>query len=561
MENQILFGKDGRDKVKEGIDKTANAVRVTLGARGKNSMHIRQSGKAIITGDGVATVQSIFLEDPIERAGSDLVKEVAFKTLIDIGDNTTTASILFQEIVSHASGFLDEGNVNVNELNRGIKDAIKYSITHIKHKAQPISGNLDLLKKIAIVSTRGDIDLGTVIAQAVNAAGENGKVSVVESATKETGFSMVEGMRYERGFLAQQFITNKKKNLCVLENPYILISERPLMQLKPLIPIMEKVITENFRTKLHRPLLVIAPEVDLEALAALVGNHVKGMTWIANGAIEEDYKGGLLCCAVQCPGQGRSMEAFTTDLAIYTGATVISEERNIKLESATLSHLGGALRVEVEPNSTLIVGGHGDDIQIQERIESIKSLLDATSDLNEKETLSSRISSISCGVAILSIGAGSVTEGREKADRVDDAIKACNAANEEGYVAGSGATLNGACFQIPLKKEQISGLVTGKNNSKGISDYHKGLFCVHQALQAISAQIVKNAGKPSHGGPFPAEMYHNSYGRGYDAKADEICDLIERGVIDPAKGLRVALQNAASVATTFLTTEVFSFVK
>jgi len=544
LENTILSGKTGRNRVKEGIDKTANAIKATLGARGRNAMLISQNGPAHITKDGVTVARSIFLEDPFEKAGSNLVKEVAHQTVLACGDSTTTASILFQEIVSSACKMLDEGNINVNELNRGILRGIGFVSEHIRKKAQPISGNLDLLRKIAIIASNNDEELGGVIAAAVNSVGENGRVSVVESQDGKTTYRIEEGMQYDRGYLAKEFITHPKRNLAVLENPYILISERPLMQMKQLAPILEKVAEANEQSP--RPLLVIAPEVDMEALALLVANHKQKV---------------LQICAVQCPGQGMAMEDYTTDLSVYTGATVISEERNIKLESATLEYLGSAVKAEIGPKGTLIIGGGGNPEELETRVESLKSLLEATSNPHEKESLSERISSISCSVAILSIGAGSVTEGREKADRVDDAIKACQAANEEGYVAGSGATYNGACFHIPLKQDQVRAIHGGKTKNSGINDYQRGLYCVHQAIQAISAQIVINAGKPAYGGPWPAEVYDLNYGHGYDAKADEMCNLIERGIIDPAKALRVALQNAGSVATTFLTTEVFSFTR
>ena len=550
MDNQIIFGKEARKKVKEGIDKTANAIRKTLGARGRNVLLITSEGLAHITKDGVTVAKKIKLEDPFEKVGSEMVKEVAFRTVMDCGDSTTTASILFQELVKLGCKFLDDEKTNVNELNRGIIDGKRYVLEHINAKKRPVSGDLDLLKKIATISANNDKELGTIIAKAVNSAGENGTIAVVESVNGETSFTTVDGFKYGRGFLANEFITEKESNLATLENPYILISERPLLQMKPLIPIMSLIIRTNAEKNEQRPLLVIAPEIDQEALALLIGNNKEGK---------------LQICAVQCPGQGMSMEDYTNDLATFVGAMVITEEKNIKIESATIENLGSAKKVQVGPNFTLISKGAGDPDAIETRIKSIKSLIASTNNPTEKEMLNERISSISCSVVTLSVGAGSVTELRPKIDRVDDAIKACRAANEEGYVAGSGSTYNGACFNIPLKPDMVMSIFNNSKTHKPTerpTDYQKGLYCVYMAIQEISKQILDNAGKDAAlNSPVPGIRFKDEYGTGYDAKADEICNLIERGIIDPAKALRVALENAVSIATTFLTTDVVSYVK
>ncbi len=459
--------------------------------------------------------------------------------------NTSTSAILFQELVSYGVKYLKTGTVNVNELKRGIIDGTRYVVDYIASKSKPVSGNLDLLKKIATISCNNDKELGSIIAQAAYAAGENGVVSVVESVSKETSFNLVEGMQHQRGLLAKEFITHERRNVAILENPYILISERPLRQLKQLAPILNLVLKTNEAKKERRPVLIIAPEVDEQALAFVVQNHVNGV---------------IQMCAVQCPGQGRAMEDYTTDLATYVGALVISEERNIKLEAATIEHLGSAERAEIGLGHTLIIKGGGSDEAIQTRVAGLTVLADEETDPSRKQEIKDRISSISCGVAVLSVGAGSVTELREKIDRVDDAIKACRAANEEGYVAGSGATFNGACYNIPIDIPLVKGLAA-ENPKTIVNDYQRGLFCVYMAIQAISKQISDNAGKKPYGEAAPPIIYHNEYGKGYDALNDEFCNLIERGIIDPAKVLRVALQNACSVATTFLTTDVVSFVK
>ena len=547
MENHILSGAEARKKVKAGIDKTANAVKVTLGARGRNVMLVKSSGPAHITKDGVTVADSIYLEDPLERTGSNLVKEVAIQTVLAAGDGTTTSTILFQELVDKGCKFLEDEKVNVTDLNKGISDAVKYVCKFIKEKSIAIDNDLKLLTSIAAVAANNDRAIGDLIAKAISKVGADGTISVFPSKGPESSYRIVQGMQYARGYLANEFVTNTKKNLAVLKNPYILISERPLMQLKPLAPIMNKIYLANEKNGEKRPLLIIAPEVDMEALALLVGNHKNNVIQI---------------CAVQCPGQGLSMEDYTKDLAIYTNSFPITEEKNIKIESAELEHLGGAELVEVGVGSTLIIGGHGSKEAIEDRVESIKSLMDGVSEDALKQPYKERISSITCGVALLYVGSGSATESRERIDRVDDAIKACRSANEEGYVAGSGSTYNAACFSIPMYDQLLIGIANNKKvDGKEVTSYQKGLYCVYSAIQSITHQIYKNAGKTFDKTERPPNIYKDEYGKGYDAREDEICNLFEKGIIDPAKVLRVALQNAASVATTFLTTEVVSYSK
>lgn len=562
MDNVILYGHEARKRVQLGIDKTANAVKPTLGARGRNVMLVTQRGGSQITKDGVTVARNIMLEDPIERAGSDLVKEVAFKTVVEVGDGTSSASVLFQSLVTTAMKFMDESSgekkVNVTELNRGIVIGAKFVLDYIKGKSRPVGEDAALLRRIAIISCNNDERLGTTISKAVSAVGKEGKVSIVESATPDTSYTIVKGMQYGRGVLSNDFITDERRNLAILEKPYILISERPLLEMKPLAPILDCIVSKNIAEKVKRPLLIIAPEVDMQALAVLTTNHNKGV---------------LQMCAVQCPGQGMSMEDYTTDLAIYTGATIISEERNIPLDQTTMEHLGSADRVEVGKSNIVIIGGGGDKEAIDVRIDSIKSLLEETQDQKAQQDYKDRIASISCSIGILSVGAGSVSELKEKIDRVDDAVRACRAAMEEGYVAGAGATFYGATFEIPIQDTLIIDFYNLHNTAPYAdpkakmpkvpksTDYEKGLFCVHQAIQAVGNQLYENAGSPTSSSGIPAVIYQREYGKGYDAMKGEICNLFERGIIDPTKVLTVSLQNAVSVATTFLTTEVVSFVK
>lgn len=518
MAKEIKFNTDARDLLKQGVDQLANAVKVTLGPKGRNVVIEKKFGAPQITKDGVTVAKEVELEDKFENTGAQLVKSVASKTGDDAGDGTTTATILTQSIVNEGLKNVTAG-ANPMDLKRGIDKAVAKVVAYIKENAEIVDDNYDKIEQVATVSANNDPEIGKLLADAMRKVSKDGVITIEESKSRDTSIGVVEGMQFDRGYLSPYFMTDADKMECVMDNPYILIYDKKISNLKDFLPILQPAAESG------RPLLVIAEDVDSEALTTLVVNRLRG---------------GLKICAVKAPGFGDRRKAMLEDIAILTGAEVISEEKGLKLEQATLDMLGTAEKVNVTKDFTTIVNGAGSKENIQERIAMIKNEIANTKSSYDKEKLQERLAKLAGGVAVLYVGANSEVEMKEKKDRVDDALCATRAAIEEGVVVGGGTTY--------IRAQEALKDLKGDN-----ADEQTGINIVCRAIEEPLRQIVANAG--GEGAVVVNKVRESEGDFGYNARKDVYENLREAGVIDPAKVARVALENAASIAGMFLTTE------
>ena len=518
MAKEIKFNIEARDLLKKGIDQLANAVKVTLGPKGRNVAIEKKFGAPQITKDGVTVAKEIELSDPYENIGAQMLKEVASKTGDDAGDGTTTATVLAQSIVSVGLKNVTAG-ANPMDLKRGIDKAVIKVVESIKNISRNVGDDFNQIRSVAKVSANGDEEIGNLIAEAMQKVNKEGVITVEEAKGTETYVEVVEGMQFDRGYISPYFVTNTEKMNAELESPFILIYDKKISTMKDLLPILEKTAQSG------RPLMIISEDVDGEALATLVVNRLRG---------------SLKVCAVKAPGFGDRRKEMLEDLAVLTGGTVITEEKGMKLEDASLDMLGQCEKITVDKENTTVVAGNGDQKAIDARVAMIKSQISASTSDYDKEKLQERLAKLAGGVAVLYVGAASEVEMKEKKDRVDDALSATRAAVEEGIVPGGGVTLVRA-------KAALDGL-TGENE-----DEQTGIEIVKRAIEEPLRQIVANAGKE--GAVIVQKVSEGEGDFGYNARVDEYQNLFETGVIDPAKVTRIALENAASIAGMFLTTE------
>ena len=518
MAKIIKYNMEARDLLKQGVDQLANAVKVTLGPKGRNVVIEKKFGAPVITKDGVSVAKEVELEDKFENTGAQLVKSVASKTGDDAGDGTTTATILTQAIVNEGLKNVTAG-ANPMGLKRGIDKAVNKVVDYIKANAEVVGDNYDKIEQVATVSANNDPEIGKLLADAMRKVSKDGVITVEDSKTRDTTIGVTEGMQFDRGYLSGYFVTDTDKMECVMDDPYILLYDKKISNLKEFLPILQPAAESG------RPLLVIAEDVDSEALTTLVVNRLRG---------------GLKICAVKAPGFGDRRKAMLEDIAVLTGGVVISEEKGLKLEQATLEMLGTAKKVTVDKENTTIVGGAGNKENIQDRVQQIKNEIANTKSNYDKEKLQERLAKLAGGVAVLYVGANSEVEMKEKKDRVDDALCATRAATEEGVVVGGGTTY------IRAQKELAE--LKGDN-----ADEQTGINIVRRALEEPLRQIVFNAG--GEGAVVVDKVRQGEGDYGYNARTDTYQDLRAAGVIDPAKVARVALENAASIAGMFLTTE------
>ena len=518
MAKKIQFDTEAREGLKKGVDALANAVKVTLGPKGRNVIVGKSFGGPQVTKDGVTVAKEIDLEDALENMGAQMVKEVASKTNDLAGDGTTTATILAQSIVNEGLKNVTAG-ANPMDLKRGVDKAVSAIVDELNKSAKTVGNSSDKIQQIASISANNDSDIGDLITKAFEKVGKEGVITVEEAKGTDTYVDVVEGMQFDRGYLSPYFVTNSEKMESDLESPYILLYDKKISAMKDLLPVLEPVAQTG------KPLLVIAEDVDGEALATLVVNKLRGALKIA---------------AVKAPGFGDRRKAMLEDIAILTGGTVISEERGFNIENTTIDMLGSAERVTIDKDNTTIVNGSGDKKEIQARVGQIKSQIETTTSDYDKEKLQERLAKLAGGVAVLYVGAASEVEMKEKKDRVDDALHATRAAVEEGIVAGGGVAL------IRARKEL--------ERIKSVNDDElTGIQIISRALEAPLRTIVENAG--GEGSVVVAKILEGKGGFGYDAKSEKYVDLFESGIIDPKKVTRVALENAASVAGMILTTE------
>ena len=518
MAKEIKFDTDARELLKSGVDQLANAVKVTLGPKGRNVVIGKKFGAPQITKDGVTVAKEVELEDNFENAGAQLVKSVASKTGDDAGDGTTTATILTQAIVNEGLKNVAAG-ANPMDLKRGIDKAVAKVVEHIKETAEVVGDNYDKIEQVATVSANNDPEIGKLLADAMRKVSKDGVITIEESKTRETSIGVVEGMQFDRGYLSGYFVTDADKMECVMEDPYILIYDKKISSVKDFLPILQPAAESG------RPLLVIAEDVDSEALTTLVVNRLRA---------------GLKICAVKAPGFGDRRKAMLEDIAVLTGGVVISEEKGLSLEKATLEMLGTAKKVTVSKDNTTIVDGAGAKEAIKDRVAQIKNEIAASTSSYDKEKLQERLAKLSGGVAVLYVGANSEVEMKEKKDRVDDALCATRAAMEEGVVVGGGTTY--------IRAQEALRNLKGDNQ-----DEQTGINIVCRAIEEPLRQIVANAG--GEGAVVVNNVREGKGDYGYNARKDVYEDLRAVGVIDPAKVSRVALENAASIAGMFLTTE------
>ena len=518
MAKEIRFDIEARDLLKNGVDKLANAVKVTLGPKGRNVVIEKKFGAPQITKDGVTVAKEVELEDHFENTGAQLVKSVASKTGDDAGDGTTTATILTQAIVNEGLKNVTAG-ANPMDLKRGIDKAVNVVVDYIRESAEQVDDNYDKIEQVATVSANNDAEIGKLLADAMRKVSKDGVITIEESKSRETSIGIVEGMQFDRGYLSGYFVTDTDKMEAVMENPYILIYDKKISNLKDFLPILQPAAESG------RPLLVIAEDVDSEALTTLVVNRLRG---------------GLKICAVKAPGFGDRRKAMLEDIAILTGGLVISEEKGLKLEQATLEMMGTCDKVVVSKDNTTIVNGAGEKQNIADRVAQIKNEIANTTSSYDKEKLQERLAKLSGGVAVLYVGANSEVEMKEKKDRVDDALCATRAALEEGVVAGGSTTYIRAL-------DKLKGL-KGDN-----ADEQTGINIVERAIEEPLRQIVINAG--GEGAVVVQKVREGKGDYGYNARTDAYEDMRKAGIIDPAKVARVALENAASIAGMFLTTE------
>ena len=518
MAKKIQFDTEAREGLKKGVDALANAVKVTLGPKGRNVIIGKSFGGPQVTKDGVTVAKEIELEDALENMGAQMVKEVASKTNDLAGDGTTTATILAQSIVNEGLKNVTAG-ANPMDLKRGVDKAVNAIVDELNKSAKTVGNSSEKIQQIASISANNDSAIGELITQAFEKVGKEGVITVEEAKGTDTYVDVVEGMQFDRGYLSPYFVTNSEKMESDLESPYILLYDKKISAMKDLLPVLEPVAQSG------KPLLVIAEDVDGEALATLVVNKLRGALKIA---------------AVKAPGFGDRRKAMLEDIAILTGGTVISEERGFNIENTTIDMLGSAERVTIDKDNTTIVNGSGDKKEIQARVGQIKSQIETTTSDYDKEKLQERLAKLAGGVAVLYVGAASEVEMKEKKDRVDDALHATRAAVEEGIVAGGGVAL----IRARNKLEKIKSLN---------DDELTGIQIISRALEAPLRTIVENAG--GEGSVVVAKILDGNGGFGYDAKSEKYVDLFKSGIIDPKKVTRVALENAASVAGMILTTE------
>ncbi len=518
MAKDILFNIDARDQLKKGVDELANAVKVTLGPKGRNVIIEKKFGAPHITKDGVTVAKEVELADPYQNTGAQLVKSVAAKTGDDAGDGTTTATVLAQAIVGVGLKNVTAG-ANPMDLKRGIDKAVTKVVESIKGQAEMVGDNYDKIEQVATISANNDPVIGKLIADAMRKVSKDGVITIEEAKGTDTTIGVVEGMQFDRGYLSAYFVTDTEKMECVMERPYVLIYDKKISNLKDFLPILEPAVQSG------RPLLVIAEDVDSEALTTLVVNRLRSQ---------------LKICAVKAPGFGDRRKAMLEDIAILTGGIVISEEKGLSLEQATIEMLGTCDKVTVSKDNTTIVNGAGAKENIQDRINQIKAEIKNTTSDYDKEKLQERLAKLSGGVAVLYVGAASEVEMKEKKDRVDDALCATRAAIEEGIVPGGGVTYIRAI-------DALEGM-TGDN-----ADETTGIEIIKRAIEEPLRQIVANAGKE--GAVVVQKVREGKDDYGYNARTDVYENLYAAGVVDPAKVTRVALENAASIAGMFLTTE------
>ena len=518
MAKDIKYNMDARDLLKKGVDQLANAVKVTLGPKGRNVVIEKKFGAPQITKDGVTVAKEVELEDKFENTGAQLVKSVASKTGDDAGDGTTTATILTQAIVTEGLKNVTAG-ANPMDLKRGIDKAVNAVVDYIKAHAEQVDDNYDKIEQVATVSANNDAEIGKLLADAMRKVSKDGVITIEESKSRDTYIGVVEGMQFDRGYLSGYFMTDADKMECVMDNPYILLYDKKISNLKEFLPILQPAAESG------RPLLVIAEDVDSEALTTLVVNRLRG---------------GLKICAVKAPGFGDRRKAMLEDIAVLTGGVVISEEKGLKLEQATLDMLGSADKITVTKDNTTIVNGHGEKANIQDRVAQIKNEIENTKSSYDKEKLQERLAKLAGGVAVLYVGANSEVEMKEKKDRVDDALCATRAAIEEGIVAGGGTTY-------------IRALEALKDMKGDNADETTGIRIVERAIEEPLRQIVANAG--GEGSVVVNKVREGEGDFGYNARTDVYEDMRQAGIVDPAKVERVALENAASIAGLFLTTE------
>ena len=518
MAKDLKFNIEAREQLKKGVDALANAVKVTLGPKGRNVIIEKKFGAPHITKDGVTVAKEIELADPFQNTGAQLVKSVASKTGDDAGDGTTTATVLAQSIVATGLKNVAAG-ANPMDLKRGIDKAVAKVVEHVKAQSEQVGDNYDKIEQVATVSANNDGEIGKLIADAMKKVSKDGVITIEEAKGRETTIGVVEGMQFDRGYLSPYFVTNTEKMECEMENPLILIYDKKISNLQEFLPIL------NPAAQTGRPILVIAEDVDSEALTTLVVNRLRAQ---------------LKICAVKAPGFGDRRKAMLEDIAVLTGGVVISEEKGLKLEQATLEMLGSAEKVTITKDNTTIVGGKGQKENIQNRVNQIKNEIQNSTSSYDKEKLQERLAKLSGGVAVLYVGAASEVEMKEKKDRVDDALCATRAAIEEGTIPGGGVAL--------IRATEALESLEGDN-----ADETTGIKIVKRAIEEPLRQIVENAGLE---GSVVVEKVRGQKGDfGYNARKDTYENLRESGIIDPAKVCRVALENAASIAGMFLTTE------
>ena len=518
MAKEILFNMDARDQLKKGVDELANAVKVTLGPKGRNVIIEKKFGAPHITKDGVSVAKEIELADAYMNTGAQLVKSVASKTNDDAGDGTTTATLLAQAIITEGLKNVTAG-ANPMDLKRGIDKAVTKVVESIKAQSEEVGADYDKIEQVASISANNDAEIGKLIADAMRKVSKDGVITIEEAKSRDTTIGVVEGMQFDRGYLSAYFITDTEKMECEMENPYVLIYDKKITNLKDMLPILEPAVQTG------RPLLIIAEDVESEALTTLVVNRLRSQ---------------LKICAVKAPGFGDRRKDLLEDIATLTGAIVISEEKGIKLEQATLEMLGTCGKITVSKDNTTIVDGNGNKEAIAQRVAQIKAQIATTKSDYDKEKLQERLAKLAGGVAVLYVGAASEVEMKEKKDRVDDALCATRAAIEEGIVPGGGVAYIRAI-------ESLEGIETVNADEK------TGVAIVKRAIEEPLRQIVANAGKE--GAVVVQKVREGKGDYGYNARADVYENLFAAGVVDPAKVTRVALENAASIAGMFLTTE------